>query len=70
MIGEIEAFVEQEVYIDRPVFSRSLARVQQHVLDDRICTLAVLNDLVEIIAQSVRQFGNFGTRLRVALHSV
>ena len=33
-------------------------------------TLAVLRDLVEIIPQGVRQFGNFGARFIVARHSV
>jgi len=32
--------------------------VQQHVFDDGVGALAVLHDLVEIVAQSVRQFGN------------
>jgi hypothetical protein len=42
--------------------------VQQHVLDDGVCALAVLHDLVEIVAQSVCQFGYFNTRISVHLH--
>jgi hypothetical protein len=33
--------------------------VQQHILDDSVCALAVLHDLVEIVAQSVRQLSYF-----------
>jgi hypothetical protein len=32
--------------------------VQQHVLDDGICTLAVLNDLIEIAPQGIREFSD------------
>jgi hypothetical protein len=41
--------------------------VQQHVLDDGVCALAVLHDLVEIVAQGVRQFGYFGQRITIDL---
>src|SRR5215468_7120037 len=34
VIGEIEAFLDQGVDIDNPVFTRAFARVQQHVLDN------------------------------------
>ena len=57
MIGEIEALLDERVDIDQPMFARSFARMQQHVLDDGVGALAVLNDLVEIVAQGVRQFG-------------
>ena len=43
--------------------------MQQHVLDDRIGTFAVLHDLVEIVAQRIRQFGYFSARLMVGLHT-
>jgi hypothetical protein len=32
--------------------------VQQHVLDDRIRTLAVLDDLVEVALQSIRNLAD------------
>ena len=53
MIGEIEAFFDQGIDIDKPVFTRAFARVQQHVLDDGIRTLAVLHDLVEVALQRI-----------------
>src|SRR5262245_8515563 len=65
VIGEIEAFLDQGIDIDDPVFPRAFARVQQHVLDDGIGTLAVLHDLVEIAPQRIRQFGDLGARLLV-----
>ena len=39
--------------------------MQQHVLDDGIRTLAVLNDLVEVAPQSLRQFVDLGALLFV-----
>ena len=48
VIGEVEAFFDEGVNIDGPMFPRAFARVQQHVLDDGIRTLSVLHDLVEI----------------------
>ena len=69
MIGEIEALLDERVDVDRPMFARSFARMQQHVLDDGVRALAVLNDLVEIVSQSVRQFSDFTARLIIARHS-
>ena len=51
MISEIEALIDQGIDIDRPVLSRPLTRVQQHVFDDSVGTLAVLHDLVQIALQ-------------------
>ena len=65
VIGEIEAFLDEGVDIDGPVLTRAFARVQQHVLDDGIGTLAVLHDLVEIALQRVRQFVDFSSPLFV-----
>ena len=48
VIGEIEAFLDERIDIDGPVLTRAFARVQQHVLDDRIRALPVLHNLVEI----------------------
>ncbi len=42
--------------------------MQQHVLDDGVGAFAVLHDLVEIVAQGVRQFGYFGDRVSIGLH--
>ena len=55
VIGEVEAFLDEGVDIDEPVLARAFARVQQHVLDDRIGALAVLHDLVEIALQRIGQ---------------
>ena len=60
MVGQIEAFLDQSVDIDDPVFPRAFARMQQHVLDDGIGTLAVLHDLVEIAAQCIGQLVYLG----------
>src|SRR5262249_27662164 len=70
MIGEIEAFLDECIDVDRPMLTRTFARVQQHVLDDGVCPFAVLYNLVEIIAQGVREFGDFSARLFVSFHSV
>ena len=69
MIGEIEALLDERVDVDQPMFARSFARVQQHILDDGVGAFAVLNDLVEIVAQGVRQFSDFTARLIIARHS-
>ena len=65
MIGKVEALLDDGIDIDRSVFARAFARMQQHVLDDGIGTLAVLHDLVEIASQRICQFVNFGARLLV-----
>ena len=53
VIGKVEALLDQGVNIDRPVFSRILAQMQQHVLDDRIGALVMLHDLFEIALQRI-----------------
>ena len=45
VIGKIEALLDESIDIDRSVFTRAFARVQQHVLDDGIGALAVLTTL-------------------------
>ena len=65
VIGEVEALLDQRIDIDEPVLARALARVQQHVLDDRIGALAVLHDLVEIAAQHSGQLVDLPARLVV-----
>jgi len=47
VIGEIETFLDEGIDIDDPVFTGAFARVQQHVLDDRIRALTVLHHLLE-----------------------
>ena len=42
--------------------------MQQHVFDDSVCALSVLDNLFQIIAQSVCQLGDFHAGLSVALH--
>ena len=68
--GEIEAFLNESINIDRPVLSGALTRMQQHVLDDRIGTLAVLYDLVEIAPQRVGQLFNLAARFMVDRYTV
>src|SRR5262249_843716 len=70
MISKIEAFLDEGVDVDRPMLARSFARVQQHVLDDGVRALAVLNDLVEVVEQGVRQLGDFTARFIITRHSV
>jgi hypothetical protein len=67
MIGQIEALLDEGVGIHQPMFARSFSRVQQHVLDDGVCALTVLYDLVEIVAQRVRQFGYLTARFVVEI---
>ena len=59
MIGEIEALIEKRIDIRRPVLAGTLARMQQHVLDDGVGALAVLDDLFEVVLQQARQFVDF-----------
>jgi hypothetical protein len=46
----------------------ALGQLQQRVLDDGVCALAVLHHLVEIVAQGIRQFCYFGKRIIIGLH--
>ena len=55
VIGEIERLLDHRVDVDARPLARPLARMQEHVLDDRIGALAVLNDLVEIAADGADQ---------------
>ena len=65
VIGEIEALIDQGVDIDRPMLSRSLPRMQQHVLDDGVGALAVLHDLVEIALQCIGDLADLCAQLAV-----
>ena len=51
VIGEVEAFIDQRVDVGGPVLAAALARMQQHVLDDGVGALAVLDDFFEIVLQ-------------------
>ena len=70
MIGEVEAFFDEGVDIDRSMLPRTFARVQQHILDDGVGAPAVLYDLAEIVLQCIRQFADFAARLVVGLHAL
>ena len=70
MIGKIEALRDQRVDVDRPAFARALARVQQHVLDDRICPFAVLHHFVEIAPQRFGQLVHLGALVLVQWHAL
>ena len=59
VIGEIQALLDEGVDIHRPALPGGLARMQQHVFDDRIRTLAVLHDLVEIALQRICDVADF-----------
>src|SRR5258707_490351 len=59
VISEIEAFLDQRVDIDRSMLARALARVQQHILDDRICALAVLHHFVETAEKLLTKLSGF-----------
>jgi hypothetical protein len=63
VIGKIEAFLDEGIHVNRTTFTRPFARMQQHVLDDRVSSLAVLHDLVEIVAQGIGKLINLHTRL-------
>ena len=63
--GEIKAFVDDRVDIDRPMLARAFAGMEQHILDDGIRALAVLHDLVEIALQHLHQFAGL-VALRLA----
>jgi hypothetical protein len=39
------------------MLARAFARVQQHISDNRVRPLAMLNDLLEVAAQGVCQLG-------------
>jgi len=60
VIGKVKALLDKGIDIDDPVLARALARVLQHILDDGICTLAMLHDFVEIAPQGICQLVNFG----------
>ena len=63
MIGEIEAFIDQGIDVDRPVLAGTLARMQQHVLDDRVGALAVLHHLFEIAPSALLSIRRFLARI-------
>src|SRR5262245_14625076 len=70
VIGEIEAFFDQGIDINDPVFAGAFARVQQHVLDDGVRSLAVLHDLVEVALKGLRQILYLSPRFLVDRHAL
>ena len=58
MIGEVEAVLDNGIDIGRPTLTRALARVRQHVLDDRVGAPAVVCYLVQVTAQRLRKFAD------------
>src|SRR5512139_1868689 len=69
MIGKVEAFLDKCVDIDRPAFARTLTRMQQHALDDRIGALAMLHDLVEIALKHIGNLADLSSQLAIACRS-
>src|SRR6202042_1877233 len=55
VIGEVEALLDDRIDVGGPAVARTFARMQQHVLDDRIGALAVLHDLVEVTLEHIRE---------------
>ena len=51
MASDMAFVLDDGVDVDRPMLARSLARMQEHVLDDRIGALAVLHHLFKIALQ-------------------
>ena len=56
VIGEVEAFIDQRIDVGRPMLAGAFARMQQHVLDDGVGALAVLDHFFEIVLEQARQF--------------
>ena len=56
VIGEIEALLDERIDVRKPALAGPRARVQQHVLDDRIGALAVLHHLAEVAGKQRHQF--------------
>src|SRR5277367_4504254 len=65
VIGEIKAFFDESVDIDRSMLAGTLARMQQHVLDDGVGAFAMLYDLIEIALQHTRDLIDICTELAV-----
>ena len=61
MIGEIETLIQQRVDVGGPVLAGAFARMQEHVFNDGIGALAVLNDLFEVAFQEFADFIQFLT---------
>jgi hypothetical protein len=45
VIGEIEALLDKRIDVGGSLLAASLARMQQHVFDDGVSALSVLDDL-------------------------
>ena len=56
VLGEIEALLDKRIDVGGALLAASLARMQQHVFDDGVGALSVLEDLFEIALQQAGQF--------------
>jgi hypothetical protein len=65
MPGEIEGLLDEGIDVDDPVFTRAFARVQQHVFDDGIGALTMLDDLVEVALQGIGNLADLCSQLAV-----
>src|SRR5215510_15981725 len=65
MVGKVQTLLDDGIDIDEPVFTGAFARVQQHVLDDGICTFAMLYDPVEIALQRIRNLTDLHSQLAI-----
>ena len=65
MISQIQALIDDRVDVGETVLAGTLARMQQHVLDDGVGALAMLHDLFEIVLQHAGQFVDFFADLAV-----
>ena len=63
VIGEVQRLLDGRVQIDRAVFARAGARMQQHVLDDAVRAPAVLGDLLQIALQRRGQIVDLGAQV-------
>ena len=65
VVSKVQTLIQERIDVRRPVFAGAFARMQQHVLDDGVGALAVLDDLFEIVLQQAGQFVDFFADLTV-----
>src|SRR3954451_1729336 len=63
VIGKIKALIQQRIDVRQPMLAGTLARMQQHILDDGVGALAVLHNFFEIVLQHARQLVDFLPKL-------
>ena len=59
VIGQIETLIQQRIDVGGPMLAGAFARMQQHVLDDGVGALAVLDDFFEIVLEHAGQLADF-----------